>query len=284
MAISAVVVALNAVNRIERVVNRLKGFDEILVCDGGSTDGTPELARKLGCRVITYAADTHMYADPARNYAIRHASSEWVLMVDTDELVNPELVKYLYKFIKRPGNIKGLLIPRKNYLLHVWRKCTYPDYQLRFFSKDAMVWPSEPHSRPVVKGEVERIPAGHESMALMHMSPSISEVINRLNRYTTLELDKTDMRPVTLARMILEPGWTFFSTYVLKGSMWHGVSGMVAASNDAIYRYVRLAKRYESQEEDSWPEELRELDFNAGKRSGEIEKTDHNIEKVEEKA
>lgn len=281
MAISAVVVALNAVNRIERVVNRLREFDEILVCDGGSTDGTPELARKLGCRVITYAADTHMYADPARNYAIRHASSEWVLMVDTDELVNAELVKYLYKFIKRPGNIKGLLIPRKNYLLHRWRKCTYPDYQLRFFSKDATVWPSEPHSRAMVKGEVECIPAGHEQMALLHMSPGISDVINRLNCYTTLELDKTDMRPVTLARVFLEPGWQFFSTYVLKGSMWHGVSGMVAASNDAIYRYVRLAKRYESQMEDSWPEELRELDSNASKEIVEMEKSEKGEEKIQ---
>lgn len=98
------------------------------------------LLQEQGQRRIVYHGRTD-YCEPARNFAIQSAAYEWVLLVDSDELVPGDLRQYLYRQIERQEDWVGLRIPRKNYLFGKFMHGDYPDYILRFFRKDKVFWP-----------------------------------------------------------------------------------------------------------------------------------------------
>lgn len=245
MAISVVINTYNAAPHLEKAVRAAEGFNEILVCDMGSTDNTKEVAANLGCRVISHPDGYQKIADPARNFAIRAARSQWVLVIDADELLNPILKEYLQEFIKDPGDVKGIYIPRKNYLFHIWKRSTYPDYQLRFFYRDAADWPSELHSQPDIDGKVIKIPSTREDLAIHHTSPRIIKIVEHLNRYTTAEVEESEFEHITFSKILFRPFMTFMESYFVKGAWRYGIAGFVSSCNDSVYRYVRLAKRFE---------------------------------------
>ena len=83
--ISVVINTYNAEQNLERVLESVQGFDEVLICDMESTDHTLEIARKKGCKVVTFPKADHKSAEPARTFAIQAASNPWVLVVDADE-------------------------------------------------------------------------------------------------------------------------------------------------------------------------------------------------------
>ena len=83
-SISVVINTYNAEEHLEKVVKAVQDFDEVLVCDMESTDHTVEIARRMGCRVVTFPKAHHTIVEPARNFAIQSATSPWVLVVDAD--------------------------------------------------------------------------------------------------------------------------------------------------------------------------------------------------------
>ena len=99
MKISVVINTYNAEKYLERVLEAVKGFDEILICDMYSTDNTIPIAQKYNCTII-YHENTG-YVEPARNYAIQSAKYPWVLVIDADEIVPPALKDFLYNGFKK---------------------------------------------------------------------------------------------------------------------------------------------------------------------------------------
>ncbi|MBR6493797.1 MAG: glycosyltransferase, partial [Prevotella sp.] len=85
--ISVIINTYNASQHLQAVVEAVKDFDEVLVCDMESTDDTIEIARQYGCRVVTFPKEGHTIVEPAREFAIHEAENEWVLVVDADEVV-----------------------------------------------------------------------------------------------------------------------------------------------------------------------------------------------------
>ena len=96
MNISAVINTYNAGEHLEKVLEALKSFDEIVVCDMESTDNTLDIARRFGCKIVTFPRNNSNICEPARDFAIHSASNPWVLVVDADEIVPPSLKEYLY--------------------------------------------------------------------------------------------------------------------------------------------------------------------------------------------
>lgn len=139
--ISVVINTYNAERDLETVLKSVKDFDEVLVCDMESTDRTVEIARSYGCRIVTFPKADHKSAEPARTFAIQQAQSPWVLVVDADELVTPQLREELYRRIAEPDCAAGLYIPRLNQFMGKTLTCAYPDYQLRFFVREGTEWP-----------------------------------------------------------------------------------------------------------------------------------------------
>lgn len=247
--ISAVINTYNAERFLPRCLEALKGFDEILVCDMESTDSTVAIARDYGCSVVTFPKGDNSICEPARDFAIHSAANDWVLVVDADEVVTPELRSYLYSLIASPDCPNGLCIPRKNHMFGVFLVFDYPDYQLRFFRKSAAYWPPFIHSRPQIQGAVRHIPRGRKDLALAHY-PDVTETekIRKLNTYSDSEaLVKKKGRKVSFAALVFSPFNRFFRAYVLRGGFRSGRLGFVIAANDAIYKFLILAKLFEAE-------------------------------------
>lgn len=247
MGISVVINTCNSAGKIGKVIDAVKDFDEVLICDMGSTDNTTAIAKEKGCRVISFLAPGAISADPARNFAISAAKRTWVLIVDPEEIITPQLRDYLYEFIQQPENIKALYIPRRNFILHKFKKSSYPDYQLRFFEKDAVYWPSDPFSTPKINGNTFRIPAAQHEKAIIHLPCTFAEGLQKANRRTSGDVKRfvDNNKKVTLFRIVFEPLWCFIQTYFFKGSCRYGIAGYISARHDCTYRYFRLVKLYE---------------------------------------
>jgi beta 1,4 glucosyltransferase len=257
MAITVVINTYDSARHLSQVLDNLKGFDEIVVCDMGSSDSSLDIAREAGAKTLSFMPGDHAHFDQVRMTGIRAASSEWVLIVEPDELVTPELHDYLYKFIKNPGDVCGLYIPRKNYIFHIFRHSQYPGYQLRFLKRGCTAWPSGPKGGSVVKGAVERIPARRMELALVHIPRDLSTLLDHLNRYTSTEAQSDLPDRIGLLQISTQPFLSFLNAYILKGAWRYGVAGYISAKSSAVYRYYTLAKRYEELMRDETEKSIR---------------------------
>lgn len=245
MSISAVINTRNASGHLEKVIDHLKDFDEILVCDMESTDGSPELAERLGARVVSFPIGPDSSIETARSFAIQCAKSKWVLLVEADELVPPQLVDYLYDFIHSDNPANGLYIPRKNFVMDKFNRLAYPDYQLRLFVKELSMWPAHVGHQPSVEGRVDRIPSRRRDLALVHIPRDLASDIDIINRSTTTETESDPNHTVSLPALWLLPKMSFLYSFILKGGWRHGSAGYIIAKNKALLKYLTLAKVYE---------------------------------------
>lgn len=244
--ISVVINTYQAALHLDRVLDAVKDFDEVLICDMESTDETLDIARKHGCRIVTFARREYNIVEPAREYAIHEATHEWVLVVDADEIVTPQLRQYLYQRIQEASCPDGLFIPRKNYFMGRFMRCHYPDHILRFFRKDKTHWPAIIHCQPEVDGRVEKIPAKRRELAFEHLAnDSVENIVSKTNQYTRNELERKQHRHYGTLAFLGRPLFRFFKVYILKGAVLDGVPGFIKAVLEGYYQFIFLAKKYE---------------------------------------
>ena len=247
--ISVVINTFNAALYLEQVLEAVKDFDEVLVCDMESTDKTLDIAKKYGCRIVTFERKTYNIVEPAREFAIHEARFDWVLVVDADEIVTPELKEYLYRRIKEDDCPDGLYIPRKNYFMGRFMRCHYPDHILRFFRKDKTHWPPIIHCTPVVDGRVEKIPAKNKELAFEHLAnDSVENIVNKTNQYTRNELERKQHKHYGTIAFLWRPFFRFFKAYILKGAILDGKPGFIKAMLEGYYQFIFLSKKYENTE------------------------------------
>lgn len=251
MSISVVVNAKDSVATIGftlRSVSQLA--DEVVVLDMESTDGTVELARSMGARVIPI--ETLPIADTTRDFGIAQTSGDWVLMLDADELVAPDLAAELRR-IAADGGIDAVRIPMVNYLLgaplrHTSWSPRY-DRHWRFFRPDALVWPGRIHTMPVVaEGHVGIELPYRPGRALVHFNYlDTSHFLAKLDRYTELEADRLEHRGFS----ILRAGWAavreFGVRYVLRQGFRDGGRGLHVSLLMVVYRYLSHVKVWERE-------------------------------------
>lgn len=247
MAISVVINTYNASLHLAKVLETVKGFDEIVICDMESTDNTLDIAREYGCKIVTFEKKNYNIVEPARNFAVQSAKNEWVLVVDADELVPNALKEYLYERIKDPNCPCGLFIPRKNYTMNMFLTSTYPDYQLRFLKRDTVYWPPIIHVVPEVNGPVDKIPANRKDLAFTHISVTVQAWLERLMKYTENEVKRREGAHVTFGKLLIQPSFHFFKSYILKGGFRYGKIGFIQACRSAIYKFVTLCRLLENE-------------------------------------
>ena len=180
--VSATVITLNEAANIAACLASLRWADEVLVVDSGSTDGTVDLARAAGARVITrewpgYAAQ--------KDFAASEAAHDWILSVDADERVTTELADEIRRTLAAPGDRVGFRIPRITFHLGRWIRHTdwYPDSQLRLYDRRHASWAQ----RRVHESVTARGPVGELSKDLQHYAyRDISHHLQKIDSYTTL--------------------------------------------------------------------------------------------------
>lgn len=246
--ISVVINTYNAERHLARVLETVKSFDEIVICDMESTDATLQIAREYGCKIVTFPKGNHVSAEPARTFAIQSASHQWTLVVDADELVTDALRQYLYKRIAEHDCPSGMYIPRKNYFMGKFLRCFYPDSQLRFFIKEGTTWPPYVHTFPKVNGRIEKIPAQRKDLAFIHLdAESIYGRLERINRYTDNEVEKKWSRNYGVGALIWRPLYRFVKRYIVNGGFLDGKEGFIYSCLDATYQVAMVGKILEKK-------------------------------------
>lgn len=241
--ISVVINTYNAEKFLPEVLESVKVFDEIVICDMESTDKTVEISESYGCKVVTFPKANHHSAEPARTFAIQSASCDWVLVIDADELVTKELKDYLYQRIQQPDCPAGIWIPRKNYFMGKFMHCHYPDYLLRFFRREGTVWPPYVHTFPIVEGKQERIDKRRMELAFIHLAnDGVKDIVRKTNQYTENELEKKKDKHYGAMAFLYRPLFRFVKAYLLKGGIRDGKAGFIKACLEGYYQFIMLSK------------------------------------------
>ena len=243
--ISVVINTYNARQHLQKVLESVKGFDEVVVCDMESTDDTVAIAREYGCKVVTFPKGDHTCCEPARTFAIQSASNPWVLVVDADEIVTPELREALYGVEKEGMSpVAGYYIPRQNMFMGMFVRDFHYDYQLRFLVREGTEWPPTIHSLPKVPGRVEKLKAPKEARLLHLMDETMHEYVAKMNVYTDNETEK---KQYGVAALFWRPLWRFFKSYVMDGSFRMGIRGLIRSGMHAVYQFILVAKIIEKR-------------------------------------
>jgi glycosyltransferase involved in cell wall biosynthesis len=256
--VSAIVVCFNEERNIGACLDSLRWCDEIVVVDSFSTDRTVEICRQYTERILQ--RNWTGYRDQ-KAFAHSQATKDWVLLVDSDERVTPELRDEINRTLSSdPGAYAGFSVPRLMFYLGRWwrRGGWYPDYDVRLFRRDRATWGgTDPHEKILVDGKVRRLrhPLQHYSYR------SIEDHIQRINHFTSISAREVWKEGKRFHRSdaLFRPAIRFFRSYVLKRGFLEGFAGFHVALTAAVYVFLKYAKL--------WELELEGKDDRDGKRS-----------------
>jgi glycosyltransferase involved in cell wall biosynthesis len=243
--LSVTVIAWNEEERLRACLESVAWADEIIVVDAESTDKTVQCAREFTDKIWVRAWPGFA---AQKNFALEQATGEWVLSLDADERVTPELRDRIGRIVRANAPANGYSIPRKNVFWGAWVRHggLYPDYQLRLFRRAAGRFvDSEVHESVTVEGHVEAL---GEPM-LHHSYRGLEDFVTRSNRYSTLAAQEITSRGgrAGLADLALRPLGRFLSMYVLRRGFLDGWRGFVLAVLYANYVFLRMAKAWEAR-------------------------------------
>ncbi|MEA3429135.1 MAG: glycosyltransferase family 2 protein [Thermodesulfobacteriota bacterium] len=242
--ISLSIIAKNEADRIGRLLNSAKFADEVLVVDSGSTDGTQDLCKKLGAKVVF-----HEWAGYAaqKQFAMEHTSCEWILNLDADEEISDSLAEEIQHTIKNAGSdVSGFSMPRLSKYLDKWIKHGgwYPDRKVRLVRRGKGTWKGEGlHEQLIVNGKIEQL----SEPILHHVYRNISDHVVTINRFS--DIYAVERGPAggwfVLAGAVHALG-KFAECYLWKLGFLDGIPGLVIAMNSAWYVFLKHAKAWES--------------------------------------
>ncbi len=247
--VSAIVVCFNEERNIADCLNSLRWCDEIVVVDSFSTDRTVEICRQYTNRVVQRKWSG--YRDQ-KAFAHSLATKDWVLLVDSDERVSPELKNEIIDNLSSYNNIyTGFSLPRLVFYLDRWwwRGGWYPDYDVRLFRRERGTWGgTDPHEKILVDGKVRRLrnPLHHFSYRDM------ADHVQRIDHFTSISSRElfNEHRRWRLSDALLRPAFRFFRSYVLHRGFLEGFAGFHVALMASVYVFLKYAKLWELELEE----------------------------------
>ena len=246
MPLSLAIICLNEAANIERCIRSVPFVDDIVVLDSGSTDGTGEIARKLGARV--FDEDWRGFRDQKRR-ATELCKNDWVISLDADEALSEAAAREVRELVANRDALEGFdgyEFPRLTWNLGRWIRHGgwYPDRQLRLYNRKRSQWEGGQH----VHERVQAAKVGKIGEPILHWPfPTLAEQIQTNNRYSSLgarELQAKGAR-FSLAKLIFKPWSKFMETYVLKRGFMDGLAGFVVAVGAAYSVFLKFAKLWE---------------------------------------
>jgi glycosyltransferase involved in cell wall biosynthesis len=243
--LSVTIIAWNEEERLRACLESVAWAEEILVIDAESSDKTVQVAREFTDKI--WVRPWPGFAEQ-KNFALDQATGEWVLSLDADERVTPELRERIGRIVRANGPGDGYSIPRKNIFWGAWVRHggLYPDYQLRLFRRAAGRFvDSAVHESVVVEGHVERL----AEPLLHHSYRGLDDFVARSNRYSALAARDIVARGgrAGVLDLALRPLGRFLSMYVARGGFLDGWRGFVLAVLYANYVFLRVAKTWEAR-------------------------------------
>lgn len=240
-AISACIISFNEERKIVDCLASLQGVvDEIVLVDSHSTDRTLELARPYVDKIVSQ--DFLGYIEQ-KNSAVAQASHDWILNLDCDERLTPELARAILAQKESLDQHAAYEVARKTFYVYRWLEhAWYPEYRTRLFDRrKARHTGTNPHDK-VTLSEGTR---GRLRGDLLHYSfDSIGDHVRTLERFTEIgarELVRKDKR-ITLLTPLTHASWVFLKLYVLKRGFLDGFAGLTVSVLSFTHVFVKYAK------------------------------------------
>lgn len=254
---TACLITFNEERNLLEALQSVSFANEIVVVDSHSKDGTRALAegfsfpgpdgKSVQPRMIERDWPGHV---EQKNFAIDQASHDWVLCVDADERVSPELRQEIEEALTREAaGVGGYTMPRKTYYLGRWvlHGGWYPDRKLRLFRRRLGRWGgTNPHDHVSVQGEVKPL-----SGDLHHYSYcGLADHLRTINSFTGIAAREKLRKGVRfpLLRMIVQPPFKFLKMFILKQGFREGTVGLIMAVMGSFYVFLKYAKLWELRE------------------------------------
>lgn len=249
--LTAVVTCFNSAATLDKCLGRLDFCDELVVLDSGSTDASQDIAR---------SHDARLHVAPFRGYAAQKqaavdlASHDWVLLLDSDEWLEPGAGP-LIRTALASGDCNGYALRRREWLFWRWQHpgSRHNCYLRLFDRRYARLSNCAVHETVRCDGPVTTLP-----LLLLHRGDiDLSAKIEKANRYSSLQqIDiALEGRRGLRLRMLFYPGLAFLRYYLLRSHWREGWAGYVAARVHAFYAFTKYAKAYERmQVPEAWQE------------------------------
>ena len=253
-SLSVIIPCKDEENNIRQCIESvLKIADELIIADSGSTDQTKKIAGKYDCRIIE-----REYINSAnfKNWAIPQAKNEWVMIVDADERVTPELSEEILNVLSSEPENDGYIIFRKNHLFghrirfSGWRS----DSVLRLFRRDLSRYKDmRVHSEVIVStGKVGRM----KGKLLHYTYWNFEQIMKKYERYATWAAE--DLRDkgkrANIFHLTFHPCWRFFRHYILQGGFLDGIPGLIVSGISMYYVFLKYAKLWVMKHPETQPE------------------------------
>jgi glycosyltransferase involved in cell wall biosynthesis len=237
--VSVTIITLNEGEHLEAALDSVRWADEIVVVDSGSTDGTVEIARRFTPNVVVrewpgYAAQ--------KQFASTLASHDWILSIDADERVSPELGAEIRGALASEPAVTAFRMPRMTRHFGKWLRTTdaYPDYQTRLYDRRRARWkPLDVHESVEAGGPVATL----RNDLLHEGDASLEERKEKLRLYARLsagEMHRKGRRGGALA-LALHPPAAFLRSFILRRGFLDGAAGLRVSALQAYYVYLKFA-------------------------------------------
>jgi glycosyltransferase involved in cell wall biosynthesis len=248
--VSVIIITRNEAANIGAALDTVSWADELVVVDAESTDDTAAIARRHGARVEVrpwpgYAAQ--------KNYAASLASHDWLLSLDADERVTPELAAEIQTLLRQDGEPpkRGYRMPRVTYAFGRWIRTTdwYPDRQLRLYDRRAGRWNEARRVHESVM-MTDTNGTGTFTSELQHLGyHGIAHHLGTINRYTTLAAEElaANGRRASVFDLLVHGPAAFLRNYILRGGWRDGSVGLVISLMNSYYVLLKHIKLWELQ-------------------------------------
>jgi len=246
-SLSTITITKNEERNIEACLASVRWVDQIIVVDAESSDQTQELARRYSPHVMVRPWGGY---GPQKNYGIQRATGNWILILDADERVSPELAKEIQERVSTwtSQDPVAYSLPRRNIFYGAWVRWggAYPDRQIRLFQRGKAFYNDvEIHENLIVEG-----PIGTLKGFLEHYTErQIVDHFRKFSFYITLAAKEQGKSTITVHwwQLLLNPLVTFVKKYGLKQGFRDGIRGVIYAGFASMYTFGKYAKLFESR-------------------------------------
>ena len=248
--LSVAMIATNEEKNLPRTLEAVKWADEIVIVDSGSVDRTPEIAKSFGAK-HSFNRDFRGHPEQ-KTIAIGKCTGDWILLLDADEVVTPELAEEIRRTIESP-QYEAYWLPRLNLFMTRWIRHGgfYPDHKLRLWRRGSarMETGVGPHGTPQFDG-----PKGTLEHDLIHYAyPNFELYLSHMNDYSSenvyalVNKGKAKSTPAMLWLAVVNPVATFVKNYLFRLGFLDGVEGLIYHVNHSVYIHWKYVKAWDAQ-------------------------------------
>ena len=244
-SIAFTLIGHNEAENLPRTLESVRWADQIVYVDCDSTDGSAEIARKFTPHVLSRPNIANLNVN--KNVAIDQAATDWVFLLDADEVIPPALAEELRRVMKDSPPENAFRLARRNLFFGRWVRHggQYPDYQTRFFRRGKARFPAvHVHERLAVDGAVGTLREPFDHYTVDTPLTAIRKM-NFNSSFNAAELARSGRKPgvgMALQYLCFKPMSRFVRRYLFKGGFLDGWPGLVVAAVDAIDFPFRLFK------------------------------------------